>query len=227
MPNQPIVLSCDAVSKSYVMPSGSSQVLKHVHFEVKRGEQWAITGRSGSGKSSLLHILGGMDAPTTGQVWVSGQPLYQVDEHTRACLLNQHIGFVFQHHYLLGDFNAAENVAMPLLIRGVGQKAAMNSATALLKELGLEHRLAHRPSQLSGGERQRVALARAVVGNPAIVLADEPTGNLDPETGAQVYALMDDLAQKYGMSFVVVTHDMRLAQNRLQAHLVDGTLELI
>ena len=194
---------------------------------VNPGEQVAILGSSGSGKSTLLHILGGLDTPDEGEVLIKGQALHAFSSKQLAALRNRDIGFIYQFHHLLPEFTALENVAMPLLINGTSYKQAQAEATHRLEQVGLAHRLDHKPAALSGGERQRVAIARALVNNPAIVLADEPTGNLDHRTGDQVYALLRQLSEEQGTSFIVVTHDRSLAaQMDRTLTIMDGRLQL-
>lgn len=189
----------------------TTQVLKGVNLDIAQGEQIAILGQSGSGKSTLLHILGMLDNPTSGVVKILGQDVTSLNETERAAFRNENMGFIYQFHHLLMEFSAVENVAMPLLIKGVSNQEANKEATKLLELVGLSHRLNHNPSQLSGGERQRVAIARALVNKPKLVLADEPTGNLDKENAEHVFKLFMQLNKEFGTSLVVVTHDLELA----------------
>ncbi len=205
------VLECRKLSRTYRDGNLAVDVLRDIDFQLAAGEKVAIIGASGSGKSTLLNLLGGLDLPTTGQVLMAGQDLAEMDEESRCELRNRRLGFVYQFHHLLPEFSARENVAMPLLIGGSGRSAAEARAEELLAEVGLQERLSHRPAQLSGGERQRVAIARALVTEPACVLMDEPTGNLDPGSAAQVLGLIDRLKATTTASFVVVTHDAGIA----------------
>jgi lipoprotein-releasing system ATP-binding protein len=213
------VLQCESLSRTYDDGDQSVTVLESVQLSLKAGEKIAIIGASGSGKSTLLNLLGGLDNPTTGRVLMGGQDLALLGEGDLCQLRNQRLGFVYQFHHLLPEFNARENVGMPLLIGGLARGEAWRRADAMLDRVGMSHRLLHRPAQLSGGERQRVAIARALVGAPDCVLMDEPTGNLDPHSAAQVLELIDELGQE-SASFVVVTHDPQIA-----AHM-NRTLEL-
>ncbi|BEI22709.1 lipoprotein-releasing ABC transporter ATP-binding protein LolD [Vibrio fluvialis] len=219
------LLRCHQVCKTYQEGDLQTQVLKGVSFELQKGELASIIGSSGSGKSTLLHILGALDDATQGHVEFLGQQLSALSSNKQAKIRNQHLGFVYQFHHLLADFSALENVAMPLLIGGKKVAQAKQDAAALLERVGLSHRLEHRPSELSGGERQRVAIARALVNRPDLVLADEPTGNLDHKTALSIYDLMRELNRESGTAFLVVTHDGELAAKMdRQLHMQDGLL---
>lgn len=219
------MLRCIDICKSYRDGSHVTPVLHQIQLQVPSHQMLAIVGSSGSGKSTLLHILGTLDQPDSGELWLAGQNVATLSASQKAVLRNQQLGFIYQFHHLLMDFTALENVAMPLLIRGEPDARAKQAARALLARVGLGHRIDHRPSELSGGERQRVAIARAMVGKPGLVLADEPTGNLDHQTAESIYQLMRELNQELGTSFIVVTHDRQLAKKLdRQLWMQDGRL---
>jgi len=206
-----ILLTCQGITKNYQDGDHQIDVLSHLDLTLNSHELLAITGRSGSGKSTLLHILGTLDKPSNGEVIFKGQNVHSLNASKQATFRNNELGFIYQFHHLLAEFTALENIMMPLLIAGANRAQAKKRACAMIKQVGLSDRAHHKPSKLSGGERQRIAIARALVNEPALVLADEPTGNLDSENAQVIFELLRELRDKNGTSFVVVTHDTSLA----------------
>ena len=220
-----IILACNELCKTYHQGPEQLDVLSNVNLSVMAGERVAIVGASGSGKSTLLNMLGGLDTSSSGEVVVVGESLSSLSESRRSRLRNRYLGFVYQFHHLLGEFSALENVAMPLLIRGESIEKINQDATDILTKVGLSERLNHKPSELSGGERQRVAIARALVAQPACVMMDEPTGNLDQATADSIHDLIFELNQQFATSFIIVTHDISLAAKMDRClQLTNGTL---
>jgi len=221
------IITCNNISKRFKEGKLDVEVLKGVDLTVKAGEKLAIVGSSGSGKSTLLHILGGLDLPTQGEINVLGNNIASLSDADRGILRNRSIGFIYQFHHLLPEFTALENVAMPLLIRGVSVKIAQRNAKSILSRVGLAKRITHKPGQLSGGERQRAAIARALVTRPKVIMADEPTGNLDQRTAFKIFELMQELNNELKTAFIIVTHDLLLAKKMDKTYqLVDGVLSI-
>jgi len=223
--NNTSILQCENLTMRYAQGGLDVEVLKGVNFNINKGECVAIMGASGSGKSTLLHLLGGLENPTGGNVILDGTDLNHVSGKQLANLRNRSLGFIYQFHHLLGEFTVLENVAMPLLIGGQSVADARQHATRLLQRVGLGHRVEHKPGEISGGERQRAAVARALINKPGVVLADEPTGNLDSKTAEDVFQLMLELNQELNVSFLIVTHDHELAGKMGRVlHMEDGVI---
>lgn len=220
------ILQAIQVSRAFEEAGHRLSILQEVNLTIMRGQRVAIVGSSGSGKSTFLNTLGGLDKPGSGHVFIEGESLYEVSELQRCRIRNEKLGFVYQFHHLLNEFNALENVSMPLLLRGISIKEAAAKAAMVLNKVGLSHREKHKPGQLSGGERQRVAIARSIVTQPLCVLMDEPTGNLDKRTADEVQAYLEELNEQLNVAFVVVTHDMSLVARMHAAFLLqEGKLE--
>jgi lipoprotein-releasing system ATP-binding protein len=223
--NSHAILECRELAKSYDEGKSRIDVLRQINLQVVQGDLLAIVGNSGSGKSTLMHLLGGLDKPSSGSVWVGGMDLASLSESEKSRLRNLQLGFVYQFHHLLPEFTALENVSMPLLLRGVEVPRILEKARHLLELVGLKDRMEHKTGELSGGERQRVAIARALVGDPACVLADEPTGNLDPRNAERVFQLFLDLQKTSRTAVIIVTHDVRIAlQTQRIYRIEDGRL---
>ena len=221
-----IILKCENLKKSYFKDRVEVKVLKQINLEIKRGEMLAIIGSSGAGKSTLLHILGTLEKPTAGTVTYNEKNVFAMGDNALSEFRNRHFGFIFQFHYLLPEFTALENVQMPALIAGYHRGEITSGARDLLRLVGLDNRLSHRPGELSGGEQQRVAIARALMMRPEIVFADELTGNLDSENSENIYRLLIDINQRMGTTFIVVSHDMKLATKLKRIiKMTDGNLE--
>ncbi len=221
-----ILLRAESVEKSFQLEGRHIEVLKGLSLEIEAGERVAIVGTSGAGKSTLLHLLGALDQPTAGEIYLQGEALTTKSHDELAALRNKRLGFIFQFHHLLKELTALENVMMPALIARVSQAEAKRSAGELLERVGLSHRLDHRPSELSGGEQQRVSLARALINRPPLLLADEPTGNLDGSTSAEIHALLESVNREHGTALVIVTHSEELAQSMpRRLVMVDGRID--
>lgn len=224
-----VVLSCKNVSKKYTEFKTDIAILKGINLEINKGEKVAILGLSGSGKTTLLNVLGGLDKCSSGEVTLMGERFDNQSVNKRAIMRNKHLGFIYQLHHLLPEFTAIENIMIPLAItKKYGKKESTKLATEILEKVGLAHRANHKPAELSGGERQRVAIARALVTNPSCILADEPTGNLDSERSESIFQLMQQLSEDFGTSFVIVTHDEKLASRMNKVYrLIDGELNQV
>jgi len=223
-----LVLSAERLGKTYPLPKGELRVFEGLDFELRRGELAAVMGASGVGKTTLLNLLGGLDRPTEGRVLLDGEDLFAGSDREVASVRNRKIGFVFQVYHLLPEFTALENVSFPLMIGGAPRKEAFRRAGEMLREVGLEDKTASRPSQLSGGEQQRVAIARSLVNGPCLLLADEPTGNLDWRTGEKVLRLVLDLHERKGLSSILVTHNEKIARYCHRVYMMEaGTMKLL
>lgn len=224
MSDSPVIV-CEDVSKSYMQGNTRIEVFEHINLTVQPGERISIVGVSGAGKSSLLHLMGGLDKPSSGKIFIQGENVASLSERKLGKLRNRALGFVYQFHHLLPEFTVLENTSMPLLIGGQAYQQAAEAAKSILERVGLDHRLNHKPSELSGGERQRAAIARALVTSPVCMMADEPTGNLDSKTAGRVYDLFLELNQEMNTSLVMVTHDESLAARMQRTlYLKDGQL---
>ncbi|MBX4133589.1 lipoprotein-releasing ABC transporter ATP-binding protein LolD [Frischella sp. Ac48] len=224
---QPLISTLN-LCKNYQEGKVITEVLKSITFDIYPNTLTSIIGSSGSGKSTLLHLLGGLDSASSGDILFRSHSINQLSENEKAKLRNKEIGFVYQFHHLLSDFSALENIAMPLMISGIPNQEAQERALAMLEAVNLLHRAKHRPSELSGGERQRIAIGRALINHPSIVMADEPTGNLDQATAESIFELLIDLNQKQGTAFLVVTHDLQLARKMQQQFVMtSGSLSLL
>ncbi len=216
------VIKCKNIRYSYHDGDRETPILSNLNFEVSQGESIAILGQSGCGKSTLLNLIGGIDKPSSGEVYIGNNDLATLNEEKITELRAKSLGFVYQFHHLLKDFSAIENIAMPLLIQGINKKTCIKKASQITKTIGLEHRENHLPSELSGGERQRVAIARAIISNPSCLLADEPTGNLDAKNASSVLELLINLNQQHGSSLIIVTHDEKIATKMDRVLVLEG-----
>ena len=220
-----VILECQSLCKQFVVGTETIDVLRDINLQICKGESVAIIGTSGAGKTTLLTLLGGLDTPSSGKVLITGQDIHGIDEKKRTQLRNQQLGFVYQFHHLLQEFTALENVQLPPMLSGMQDKEAAELAEQVLTQVGLGHRLHHKPSELSGGERQRVAIARALVNKPACILLDEPTGNLDQHNSEVIYELLAELNRELLVSFILVTHDQKMAQKMQRIIVIEkGTL---
>lgn len=216
------VIKCKNIRYSYHDGNRETPILSNLNFEVSQGESIAILGQSGCGKSTLLNLIGGIDKPSSGEVYIGNNDLAALNEEKITELRAKSLGFIYQFHHLLKDFSAIENIAMPLLIQGINKETCIKKASQITKTIGLEHRENHLPSELSGGERQRVAIARAIISNPSCLLADEPTGNLDAKNASSVLELLINLNQQHGSSLIIVTHDEKIATKMDRILVLEG-----